>query len=166
MREIHTNLDQLATLDIGVAARLAGFLIPAGADVAVCRHVATIPFPPPSRKTLLSDFSPVAGIGRFSPLSSQAITALVEVVRRVPFPGERAQDVVEEERLVLLQPLARWWRTRHFTEQKFRFLSRRARNVPPQVQQGIMFLIALRRSNAILPCPTGKAVVGCGASPV
>ena len=44
MREVHTNLDQLATLDIGVAARLAGFLIPAGADVSVSGHEPILPF--------------------------------------------------------------------------------------------------------------------------
>ena len=44
MREVHTNLDQPATLDIGVAARLAGFLIPAGADVSVGGHKPILPF--------------------------------------------------------------------------------------------------------------------------
>ena len=41
---VHTGLDKLAALDMGVAAGVAGFLVPAGADVAVGGHIPILPF--------------------------------------------------------------------------------------------------------------------------
>ena len=41
---VHAGLDELAALDMGVAAGVAGLLVPAGADVAVGGHIRILPF--------------------------------------------------------------------------------------------------------------------------
>ena len=41
---LNTGVGELAALDLGVAGRVAGLLVPAGADVAVGCHVSIIPF--------------------------------------------------------------------------------------------------------------------------
>ena len=43
-RGVHAGLDELAALDVGVAAGMARLLVPAGADVAVGGHWPILPF--------------------------------------------------------------------------------------------------------------------------
>ena len=43
-RVVHAGLDELAALDMGVAAGVARLLVPAGADVAVGGHISILPF--------------------------------------------------------------------------------------------------------------------------
>ena len=43
-RGVHAGLDELAALDVGVAARMACLLVPAGADVAVGGLIPILPF--------------------------------------------------------------------------------------------------------------------------
>ena len=41
---VHAGLDELAPLDVGLAARVVRLLVPAGADVAVGGHEPILPF--------------------------------------------------------------------------------------------------------------------------
>ena len=44
LRVFHAGLNELPALDVGVAAGMAGLLVPAGADVAVGGHIPILPF--------------------------------------------------------------------------------------------------------------------------